>query len=539
MGGQDRAVVRPWLLVVLGLLLAVCWVIAAFLVWRIWRQQAARDRAKVALAASARARRQEAAIRVAAGPPPARDPLEGPDGIDSDGYPLRHVDRVGLRSLLHAQRFADLTHDVEELQAAFEADPRKEYWPIDAGEAFVSAEPELVADLDRWVAATPDSFAPYYARAGHYVAAMFARRGEKYAAETPADDLRAMRDAASLAVADLDRALALSPKLVGAMRQEIRVGMATGDSQRIRTWKDRALASCPGCLQIRATYLTSLTPRWGGSYEAMRAFVRSVLPRDNPRFHVLAGYEDFDRASLEKDDAAALADIDRAVALGEYWEYRAERGRILFRRKRYDEAVAEFDRAAGQRPSHPYILAARATAEHRRKDYLAAGRDLLVVLRLDPTSRELKTDLPYVIQGVCYEAHQLESAGKHEDALEASELAMALGPMDRDAHATHAWLALGDATTPERVTALEARVAADPGDFRSVQQLDYALSRENAFDRILPLWDAYLAVHPDDGRAYMERSGTHHRLGQPDEAREDARRACELGINEGCERAAR
>lgn len=112
----------------------------------------------------AREERQQVALRVAPGLLPRVLPLLGPDGADADGYPKRYVDRVGLRSLLAFHQFADLTNYFEQFQTAFEADPRKEYWPIDAGEAFESAEPEIVAELDAWVAATPQSFAPYLAR---------------------------------------------------------------------------------------------------------------------------------------------------------------------------------------------------------------------------------------------------------------------------------------------------------------------------------------------------------------------------------------
>ena len=67
--------------------------------------------------------------------------------------------------------------------------------------------------------------------------------------------------------------------------------------------------------------------------------------------------------------------------------------------------------------------------------------------------------------------------------------------------------------------------------------MDYALARENKFAEILPLWDAYIAKHPNDGRAYLERGGTQINLGQRDLAGQDALKACDLGINEGCLRA--
>ena len=73
-------------------------------------------------------------------PLPTALPLVGDDGTDGNGYPRRWVDRAALRSLLGAQRFSDLTRYFEELQSAFEKDPRKEYWIADAAAAFDGGE---------------------------------------------------------------------------------------------------------------------------------------------------------------------------------------------------------------------------------------------------------------------------------------------------------------------------------------------------------------------------------------------------------------
>jgi Flp pilus assembly protein TadD len=69
------------------------------------------------------------------------------------------------------------------------------------------------------------------------------------------------------------------------------------------------------------------------------------------------------------------------------------------------------------------------------------------------------------------------------------------------------------------------------------QQLDYALSRQHDFARIAQMWTEFIARHPDEGRAYMERAGTYYNLGKQAESRADAAKACELGIAERCMRA--
>jgi tetratricopeptide (TPR) repeat protein len=500
------------------------------------------DRAQTTLETSQRVARRTPVLLVAPGPLPTALPLLGPDGVDADGYPKKYVDRVALRSLLHAHRYQELSAHGAELQKAFEDDPRKEYWPIDFSEAFASPEPEIEDDLQAWTEATPDSFAPWLAQGSHRFAAAQALRGTNYATKTPEADMQAMRIAGERAMTDLRKAYALRPQLVAAMRQIMRMASFVSDDKTIEDMKDRGTRLCGECLQIRVAYLHGLTPRWGGSYEAMRAFVRESPVAGNPRFRVLGGLEDLDRASLlsgEKKYPEALQAIDLALKRGSYWEFHWERGKILVRMQREQEALVEFNRADAQRPMHLSIVSERIEPLVAQKEHLAAAKDLLTTLRLDPTAAEAKRILPAVVNNVLFQAQQFEKAGKHTEALDASDLGMDLAPRDPTAQGVHATIALGDATTPERIAQVQAHVAQNPGDFRAVQQLDYALSKTRSFDRILPLWDAYIKVHPEDGRAYMERAGTNHNLGRGAEAIADARRACELGINGGCERARR
>ena len=121
-----------------------------------------------------------------------------------------------LRSLLRAKRYADLTRHFEDFQAAFESNPRNEYWPTDAADAFSTADPELLPQLDAWVMASPDSFAPHLARGAYWVDAGYARRGARWASETHQSNFEAMEDAHQRAMANLEKALEICPKLVAA-----------------------------------------------------------------------------------------------------------------------------------------------------------------------------------------------------------------------------------------------------------------------------------------------------------------------------------
>lgn len=439
--------VRPWLLVVLGVVLLAGVAAVGRATWL-------GITARKAQVKAARVERESARVHPVPAPLPTSIPMTGPTGTDADGYPRQYVDRPGLRALLAAHHFSELTAYIEQLQAAFEADPRKEYWASDAADAFESAEPEIVPELDAWVAATPASFAPYLARGSHYLGAMWARRGRKVRAETPDDDFKVMEAAAKMAAADLDRAISLRPNLVAAMRDEIRLAMATSDDDRASRMSGAAFRACPGCLQVRVAHLLSLTPRWGGSYEAIQAFVSALSPRDNPRFRALGGYADFDRATAieQKDNPRrredALADIDRALGYGDYWEYLLARGYALRALARDDEALAALNGADALRPAAPAVLSERAALHCNRKEYVAAGRDLLAALRSNPTEPDGKRYATDVLNGLMSTAEASDAAGKREEALEALQIVLELCPDHRAARALRTRLAGPPAASP-------------------------------------------------------------------------------------------
>jgi hypothetical protein len=51
---------------------------------------------------------------------------------------------------------------------------------------------------------------------------------------------------------------------------------------------------------------------------------------------------------------------------------------------------------------------------------------------------------------------------------------------------------------------------------------------------MIELWTDYLTRHPEDGRAYMERSGAYYNSRRTAEAKADAEKACALGVNQAC-----
>jgi tetratricopeptide (TPR) repeat protein len=484
------------------------------------------------------AQRQAPAATIAPAPLPKDIPLLGPAGQDAAGYPNRYVDRAGLRSLLWHKRYADLTRYFEQFQSDFESDPRNEYWPSDAGDAFASAEPALRPALDAWVAATPKSFAPYLARGTYLVDVAYARRGTQFADKTSREEFAAMEQTLNAAFADLDRALELRPRLVAAMREKI-VGLR--DIKKARPVIDQAIKACPSCFQVRVAYMYGLTPRWGGSHDAMLQFAKERIDRSNPRMQLLPGYIDLDKAQmlvLSKKPKEALPAIERACSLGEHWEFLRERADIRGRLGDLEGALKDLDRALALRPGHPQTLLARGHLQQRASRWEAAARDLIAGLRMKPTDATGRHALDRTVEGLVYDGWGHYKAGRRNDALRLYDLAAELAPTNADVQFRRAAIVGGKSDSGgEKIAMLEERARKSPDDFRAHQELDYTLAAQQQFPRIVEMWTAYIARNPQNAAAYLERGGAHFRMENMNAAHADAQKACELGNSEACARA--
>ena len=61
-------------------------------------------------------------------------------------------------------------------------------------------------------------------------------------------------------------------------------------------------------------------------------------------------------------------------------------------------------------------------------------------------------------------------------------------------------------------------------------------SQDKEWDRIISYWNAFLALEPENARAYLERSGTYYHKRDFARSLEDLKQACDLGSKEGCKR---
>jgi tetratricopeptide (TPR) repeat protein len=489
-------------------------------------------------AAKNRKERLTPIAEIAPAPLPAALPATGESGFSEDGYPTQYVDKASLRSLLLHERFSDLTKYFEEFQAAFEKNPRFEYWPIDAADAFSTAELSLESKLDAWAGATPDSFAPYLARGSHFTSLGYANRGSKAASETTGTDFITMESAMNKAVADLEKALAIRPKLNAAYRAEIQALLPTNQKEKLNKVIDKSAETCPECFQTKVTSMYALAPRWGGSYEQMTAFAEKAKTSLNPRFRLLKGYISIDKAKqLRKTDAmAARTELEKACSLGEHWEFLYERADANWLLKDYDSATKDLNRALELRPKQIDCLVLRARILSNQEKYSDAALDYLYAIRVNPTEIHARTIYDRILNGLIFEGWETHKAGRQAEAVRLFDMAADLAPNNSEVQQRKVSVVMnGKMPEPSDVAKYEAAVAASPDDLLLRRQLDYSIAlTTKKFDRITASWTDYISRHPDDGRALVERGGAYLNMKKKDAAKQDFEKACDLGFSEGC-----
>lgn len=288
------------------------------------------------------------------------------------------------------------------------------------------------------------------------------------------------------------------------------------------------------CFLFRTTVVERLAPRWGGTYDEMHAYTRRVPHDADARFALLDGYVDLDvaRTARERNDlSGAAAAIERSLALGQQAPFLLERGRIRILQNDTSGALADLSAAADLVPGAPDVLALRASVHATRSEWEAAAVDLRDAARVD-ASDGVKELVPTVVKTLGEGAWKLHRQSRDVDALHLYNLALALDPHDPNIEKGR-FDVLASQENPS-LAIMEQAAEGAPDDLRVHQQLGSALVKHGQTARVAEMWTEYLARHPEDGRAHLERADAYHRLGNDLGARSDAKQACDLGVTEGC-----
>ena len=358
----------------------------------------------------------------------------GEPGVDRYGYPRATANKLALRALLAARRFRELTTYIESFQTEFEADFRKEYWPFDAIDAFMTADPAVGALIEQWAEAFPRSFAPWAARAAHEIEVANVWRGVRTIDQVPGVRIAAMQRSQDRAWADTEHALQLRPRLVIAYRQQLTLIRHRSDPVAATRVLDRALEICPLCFQVRVTYFLALRPEWGGSWAAMLSFAGQTLDvAGNPRLAVVGALPDWytcDRALIRGQSDVGRAACDRAIAIGDHWDFYWARGQLSAQANDYEHAIEDYRRAVEMRPQNLEAERSLSDALARHHDIEEGARVFLDSVRIEPVAPGLEATATWWRRTLDREVARAQLTGRTDDTRRLAQLALELAPGD-------------------------------------------------------------------------------------------------------------
>ena len=341
---------------------------------------------------------------------------------------LNPPDSTMLVEMLHSGKITRLERHLNAYQSAFERGQISDRMVTSAFNSFMTTAPEMVEILTVWVEKMPDSYAAHAARGYYYLDLGWIARGSAFANETPDDRFRTMNDFFGLAVADLETAIMLRPRLTIAYAGLISIARARGDIAHTGFLAETAVEQVPHSFAVRIERLDSLVPWWNGGRgtEAALAEIAEYLAeievdsRRHPVLKPLLGYADFVsgqmlyRADLN-DDAGTY--FERALTFGEFWRYHLALGNVFRANGQYLFAMQSFDAAERLLPGNFDIVVARGWTYNRMGNYEQAIKQWDRALALAPME-------PDVLRA---KGRALGRLGRYEAAREAYDKAAFYG----------------------------------------------------------------------------------------------------------------
>ena len=465
-------------------------------------------------------------------PPPTVKPSQ-------NNRPILTLDELeALRRNFETKQFDRLNRALGEIQGAFEKDSAQEYRGAFAFEIFETSREDYLPLLDAWVAATPDQFAPYLARAAYYSDRGWTARGAKYAAETSRDQFRQMRYNFAQAEDDLGAALRRNPRLLPAYRIRLDILNAEGkDADEDRVFA-QALALFPDSYLLYSTMLRGKRPRWGGSYAEMEALADSACRQAaaKPEMYFLYGKIYYDQAELrrwKKDYRRAIDLCDKALEYGENGQVYEERAWINLDRNEYSRALADVNRSLALRPLAESAFRLRAMLEVDLKQPEEAKRDIAMAARLDPGNPAIGKWSTWAAKHYLWFGNQVFKTDLSQ-ALADYDTALEFDPQCAGAYY---WRGVANSKLGRPDLALanwRRSIEIAPKEIETYRRIDGLLAAEGRWDEIIGYWDRFLAAVPDCADGYLERAGTYRHKGDMARAMADLQHSCALGNQNAC-----
>lgn len=334
---------------------------------------------------------------------------------------------LALRGLLEKGEYKQLHHILDDYQTKFENGKGSEI-DIDTAIAIIgNPDPVYKEYFDAWIAAMPDAYTAYLARASYYHSIAWAQRGEGFASETTNEQFAGMHEAQTYALKDINKALELKPRLTVAYSILIAIYSTGGTRQQKFNTLGKALDTNPASYVVRRDMLYFLLPRWGGSYQAIAEFLRDTeqYVDQNPDLAPLMGYLEYAKSwetYSNGDHDKTIEYATAAIEKGEKSWYYQRRADSYYSLKDFESAIRDYSKAIKVNKYQPVLYIWRARAYIRLDQTEKAFKDFEFAVKLFPYDYSVRK----------HYARALALNNRHEEAIDSYKVALYYHPHDED-----------------------------------------------------------------------------------------------------------
>jgi hypothetical protein len=174
-------------------------------------------------------------------------------------------------NLLRQGAYTQLEDETVAFQAEFAAGKQTEFALRDAYRPLYDLTDSDLRRLDEWQKMYPKSYSSRLIRGTYYKRAGFQARGDRWAKDTSQKQWADMAKLHAVAVDQLQKSIPLTEKPYLSIWHLI--DLQEDDKADQKALLDTGTKMLPSNRLVRARYMHHLTPRWGGSYEAMQQFM--------------------------------------------------------------------------------------------------------------------------------------------------------------------------------------------------------------------------------------------------------------------------
>lgn len=301
---------------------------------------------------------------------------------------LPDTQRQEVLRLLESRNFAGLDKRFSELQRRYETGEMDDWTLLLQYQPFYETSSRIEALLTEWIAQAPKSYPARLARGIYYRKIGDAKRGSSWISEVPPPAIDALWQYLDLAAKDLQASLPLAKKPIVSIVHLMNVTKHREGGQVNRTWLDEAIRIDRISYGARRRFMYTLRPRWGGSYEEMRAFLkeseRASVPSEHLRIYESIIY--MDQANMlehAKRDSEALPLYRKSLTLLDgidNIERRNSLSAVVYiarRANKLEDVAQEIDEVLRLSPRNGKMLGYRGWIKEKQLKLDEAWRDYL------------------------------------------------------------------------------------------------------------------------------------------------------------------